>query len=89
MNDELRYLLARTAQGKQSRRAFMGRAGALGLSSTMAGGLLAQAVRAEGGLILAMVNDFVEAVSEVSGGWESDPNSELMNGRAMTKCWLA
>ncbi len=48
MNDELRYLLARTAQGKHSRRAFLGRAGALGVSAAMANTLLASAVRASG-----------------------------------------
>ena len=48
MNDELKYLLARTAQGKHSRRAFLGRAGALGISAAMANTMLASAVRAEG-----------------------------------------
>ncbi|MCC5973252.1 MAG: ABC transporter substrate-binding protein [Rubellimicrobium sp.] len=48
MNDELRYLLARTAQGKHSRRAFLGRAGALGLTAAAANSLLATAVRAAG-----------------------------------------
>ncbi len=48
MNDELKYLLARTAQGKHSRRAFLGRAGALGVSAAMASTMLATAVRAEG-----------------------------------------
>ena len=48
MNDELKYLLARTAQGKHSRRAFLGRAGALGVSAAMASTMLTGAVRAEG-----------------------------------------
>ncbi|MFA5537886.1 MAG: ABC transporter substrate-binding protein [Gemmobacter sp.] len=47
MNDELRYLLARAAQGKHSRRAFLGRAGALGVTAAMANGLLASAVSAQ------------------------------------------
>ncbi|MCT8328688.1 ABC transporter substrate-binding protein [Albidovulum sediminis] len=55
MDGELKYLLARTAQGKHSRRAFLGRAGALGMSAAMANTLLAGAVRAEepkkGGMI--------------------------------------
>ncbi|MCY1125601.1 ABC transporter substrate-binding protein [Frigidibacter sp. RF13] len=50
---------------------------------------MAHILRDEGGLILPMFNDFVEAVSDAIGGWETDPNGELMNGRAMTKCWLA
>lgn len=48
MNDELKYLLARTAAGKHSRRAFLGRAGALGLSAAMGNTLLASAVHAAG-----------------------------------------
>jgi peptide/nickel transport system substrate-binding protein len=48
MNDELRYLLARTAAGRHSRRAFLGRAGALGLSAAVANTMLATAVRAQG-----------------------------------------
>ena len=47
MNDTLSKLAAKTAQGKFSRRAFMGRAAALGVTVTMASGLLASAVRAE------------------------------------------
>jgi peptide/nickel transport system substrate-binding protein len=50
---------------------------------------MAHILRDEGGLILPMFNDFVEAVSDAVGGWVADPNGELMNGRAMTKCWLA
>ena len=41
MNDELKYLLGRTVQGKHSRRAFLGRAGALGVSAAMANTILA------------------------------------------------
>ena len=48
MNDELKYLLARTVQGKHSRRAFLGRAGALGVTAAMANTMLATAVRAQG-----------------------------------------
>lgn len=48
MNDELRYLLARAAQGKHSRRAFLGRAAALGVSAGVAGTLLSTAARAQG-----------------------------------------
>lgn len=48
MNDELKYLLARTVQGKHSRRAFLGRAGALGVSAALANTMLATEVRAQG-----------------------------------------
>jgi peptide/nickel transport system substrate-binding protein len=48
MNDELKYLLARTAQGKHSRRAFLGRAAALGVSATVASTMLGSAVQAQG-----------------------------------------
>ena len=45
MKDELSYLLGRTARGHISRRAFMGRAAALGVSAALANTMLAQAVR--------------------------------------------
>ena len=49
---------------------------------------LANLVRDTGGLICPMFNDFVEAKREEVGGWQADPNGELMNGRALAKCWL-
>ncbi|KPQ08462.1 MAG: peptide/nickel transport system substrate-binding protein [Rhodobacteraceae bacterium HLUCCA12] len=48
MNDEFRYHLARAARGRLGRRAFLGRAAALGVSGAMANTLLASAVRAQG-----------------------------------------
>ena len=48
MNDELRYLLARTVQGNYNRRAFLGRAAAFGVTAAAANTLLASAVRAQG-----------------------------------------
>ena len=48
MSDELKHLVGQAARGKISRREFVGRAGALGVSATMAGSLLATAARAEG-----------------------------------------
>ena len=45
-------------------------------------------VRDEGGLICPMFNEFVEARRAEVGGWFVDPNHELMNGRALAKCWL-
>lgn len=46
-------------------------------------------VRDEGGLICPMFNDFVDAVSNKVGGYEPDPNGELMNSYAGIRCWLA
>ena len=48
MSSELNHMLKQAAKGKISRREFVGRAGALGVSSAMAGSLLATAARAEG-----------------------------------------
>lgn len=45
-------------------------------------------VRDEGGLICPMFNDFVDAVSTNVGGYDPDPNGELMNSFAGVKCWL-
>ncbi len=49
---------------------------------------MAHILRDEGGLILPMFNDFVEAKRDEVAGWQPDPNGELMNGRALVKCWL-
>ncbi|MFZ1469150.1 MAG: ABC transporter substrate-binding protein [Paracoccaceae bacterium] len=46
-------------------------------------------VRDEGGLILPMFNDFVDGVRTEVQGWYDDPNAEQMNGRALSRCWLA
>ena len=48
MSNELNHLAALAAKGRISRREFVGRAGALGMSTAMAGSLLATAARAEG-----------------------------------------
>ncbi len=47
MSNELNHLLSRAAKGQMSRRDFVGRAGALGVSAAMAGTMLATAARAE------------------------------------------
>jgi peptide/nickel transport system substrate-binding protein len=49
---------------------------------------LANNLRDNGGLICPMFNDFVEAKRAEVGGFVGDPNGELMNGRALAKCWL-
>ena len=48
MSDELDFLSKRVASGKLSRRDFLGRAAALGVSAALANGLLSTAARAEG-----------------------------------------
>jgi peptide/nickel transport system substrate-binding protein len=47
MREEIRYLMNRVAAGKTSRREFIGRATALGLSAAVANTLVASAVRAQ------------------------------------------
>ena len=49
---------------------------------------MAMIVRDEGGLILPMFNDFIDATGPKVGGWVDDPHQELMNGYALAKCWL-
>ena len=48
MNKELEYLSKRVTKGLMTRREFVGRAAALGVSAAMANSLLASAARAEG-----------------------------------------
>ena len=49
---------------------------------------MAYMVRDEGGLILPMFNDFVDAVSDKVGGYEDTPLGGLMDDRALASCWL-
>ena len=48
MNDQLEYLKKRVAQGKISRREFMGRASAMGVSAAAATAMMTTAAHAEG-----------------------------------------
>lgn len=45
-------------------------------------------VRDDGGLICPMFNDWVEGVSKKVGGWAVNPNQAMMNGQALSRCWL-
>ena len=45
-------------------------------------------LRVEGGAIVLMFNDYIDATGDKVGGWVDDPNGELMGGHALTKCWL-
>ena len=48
MSNELEYLSHHVASGRLSRRDFLGRAAALGLSATLANSLIGNAARAQG-----------------------------------------
>jgi peptide/nickel transport system substrate-binding protein len=48
----------------------------------------AMMVRDDGGLILPMFNDFLDARREEVQGWVSDPNHETSNLRAAIRVWL-
>ena len=50
---------------------------------------MAHLLRDEGGVIVPMFNEFVHGVSDTVGGWVDDPNAEMMNFRALAKCWVA
>jgi peptide/nickel transport system substrate-binding protein len=50
---------------------------------------MAMMVRDEGGLILPMFNDYIEATLNSVGGWSAHPMGEMMAGFALSKCWLA
>jgi peptide/nickel transport system substrate-binding protein len=50
---------------------------------------MAHLLRDEGGLICPMFNDWVEGVRDEISGWVNDPNQEMMNGLALSRCWLA
>ncbi|MDF8358342.1 ABC transporter substrate-binding protein [Ensifer adhaerens] len=48
----------------------------------------AMMLRDEGGVIVPMFNNYIDATNDKVGGWIDDPNGELMGGHALTKCWL-
>ena len=50
---------------------------------------MSRIVRDEGGLILPMFNDFIDAHSDAIAGWEANPNGDMMNDLAAIKCWMA
>ncbi|MFK7994668.1 MAG: ABC transporter substrate-binding protein [Granulosicoccus sp.] len=45
-------------------------------------------VHNEGGLICPMFNDWVEGVSDKVDGWMVNANQTMMNGQALSRCWL-
>ena len=42
----------------------------------------------QGGVIVPMFNDFIDATNAQVGGWVKDGNQEMMGGYALSKCWL-
>ncbi|MGF6177527.1 ABC transporter substrate-binding protein [Ensifer sp. 4252] len=51
-------------------------------------GQAAMMLRDEGGVIVPMFNNYIDATNHKVGGWVDDPNGELMGGHALTKCWV-
>jgi peptide/nickel transport system substrate-binding protein len=49
---------------------------------------MANLLRDTGGLILPMFNDWVEGRRAEVGGWIPNPAGSLMNGKALSMCWL-
>jgi peptide/nickel transport system substrate-binding protein len=49
---------------------------------------LALIVRDNGGLICPMFNDWVEGRRKEVGGWIANPAGSLMDGKALSMCWL-
>jgi peptide/nickel transport system substrate-binding protein len=45
-------------------------------------------VRDEGGVIVPMFNDFIDATSKKVVGWVPDGNQEMSGGYALSRCWL-
>lgn len=45
-------------------------------------------LRDNGGAIIPMFGDFIDATGPRLDGWVDNPNGELMGGQALTKCWL-
>lgn len=43
----------------------------------------------EGGAVIPMFNDLIDAHNDKIAGWEADPNFELMGGYAPLKTWMA
>jgi peptide/nickel transport system substrate-binding protein len=49
---------------------------------------IALMVRDDGGAIIPMFNDWVDATSDKVGGYVPHPAGELMDGTALARCWL-
>jgi peptide/nickel transport system substrate-binding protein len=51
-------------------------------------GTMARRLRDDGGAIIPMFNDFIDAMSSRIGGYVQDPGGEISNGFAAIRCWL-
>jgi peptide/nickel transport system substrate-binding protein len=50
---------------------------------------MAVLIRDEGGLIVPFFNQFIDAVAVSKvGGWQANPQGEMMDGYALNECWL-
>ncbi|TIO79453.1 hypothetical protein [Mesorhizobium sp.] len=49
---------------------------------------MGQTLSDEGGVILPIFSDFIDATGPQVGGWVADGNQELMGGYALSKCRL-
>ena len=49
---------------------------------------IALVIHSEGGAIIPMFNDIVDAVGSKVGGYQKNPNAGLMDGQAAIECWL-
>ena len=50
---------------------------------------MGEIVHNDGGVIVPMFNQFIDATGPRVGGWIEDPTSEMMGGYALSKCWVA
>lgn len=50
---------------------------------------MAMILRDEGGLLLPMFNDYIEAHNNQVQGWVDHPQFEMMSGFALSRCWLS
>ncbi len=49
---------------------------------------IALLIHSDGGAIIPMFNDIVDAVGPKVGGYQKNPNGGLMDGQAAIECWL-
>jgi peptide/nickel transport system substrate-binding protein len=50
---------------------------------------IAMVVRDEGGMICPFFNDFIDATGPKVEGYDKHPAAEMMDGYALSECWLA
>ena len=45
-------------------------------------------VRNDGGAVVPMFNDYIDATGPNVEGWIDDPNYEMSGGSALIRCWM-